>query len=560
MDDLQPISAAEQASFCVELTKRLNMLRKQDHLCDVTLVTKDDKEFKAHRNVLSAASPFFHKLFHSDMKENQEEIARFEEISGSVMEDVLQFIYTGSVEVTQENSEDLIATANYLLIPGLKTVSGRFLELEGQMSNSNCISTFYFAEKYECEELVANSRKYIHANFASISQMDEFLNLEAKEVERWISSDEISVADEADVFRIILKWVEQDASNRKAALEELFRRVQLVFLSRDYLLDVVTNELVRENSGCLKLTLDAIKLTSFTSENELPQSPRKGIETRAIVACGGKYTFCYFPEKDEWKRLADGLSENRDYRTNMINYRDQLYTFHCGKAERYDPVLDGWSSFNSMPRSYGIVTVVRGEIYAIKVDTYTKKSTIARYDVERCSWQTVLSSHEGCREDSCVVAAGNHLYVLGGKYVEKAERFDVVENKWEEIADMQEKRVGAFGVASQVKIFVAGGGLSITCEMYNISTNEWQFIGSLNVNRSGGSMVCVKGTLYVLGGTKDYWRNDLSVECYDPTEDKWIKKTTIPVRAISEENEDTFTGCALKLSKGVLDKARVVKE
>ena len=35
MDDLQPISATEQAAFCVELTKRLNMLRKQDHLCDV---------------------------------------------------------------------------------------------------------------------------------------------------------------------------------------------------------------------------------------------------------------------------------------------------------------------------------------------------------------------------------------------------------------------------------------------------------------------------------------------------------------------------------------------
>ena len=120
--------------------------------------------------------------------------------------------------------------------------------------------------------------------------------MEAKEVERWISTDEISVADEAVVFRIILKWVEQDATNRKPAFEELFRRVQLVFLSRDYLL--------------LKLTLDAIKLTSFTSENNFLQSPRKGIETRAIVACGGKYTFCYLPEKDEWKRFPDGLSES----------------------------------------------------------------------------------------------------------------------------------------------------------------------------------------------------------------------------------------------------------
>ena len=66
------------------------MLRTQDHLCDITLMTQDDKEFNAHRNVLSAASPFFCKLLQSDMKENREGIVQFEEISGAVMEDVLE--------------------------------------------------------------------------------------------------------------------------------------------------------------------------------------------------------------------------------------------------------------------------------------------------------------------------------------------------------------------------------------------------------------------------------------------------------------------------------------
>ena len=68
MEDIQPIAAAEKASFCVELMKRLNIQRKQICLCDITLVTKDDREFKAHRNVLSAASQFFCKLLQSDMK------------------------------------------------------------------------------------------------------------------------------------------------------------------------------------------------------------------------------------------------------------------------------------------------------------------------------------------------------------------------------------------------------------------------------------------------------------------------------------------------------------
>ena len=198
MEDIQPISAAEQASFCVELMKRLNIQRKQDYLCDITLVTNDDREFKAHRNVLSAASPFFCKLLESDMKENREGIVRFEEISGTVMEDVLEFIYAGTVEVTQENAKELIAAGNYLMILSLKTVSERFLEAE--MSNSNCISTFYLAEKYDCDELMNNSRRFVLENFRFVAALDEFLNLEAKEVEKWLSSDDISVKTEADVF------------------------------------------------------------------------------------------------------------------------------------------------------------------------------------------------------------------------------------------------------------------------------------------------------------------------------------------------------------------------
>ena len=344
--------------------------------------------------------------------------------------------------------------------------------------------------------------------------------------------------------------------------------MRLASLSRDFLIDVVTNKLVQENSNCLSLVLDAINLVSFPEEENRPQSPRKGLETRAIVACGGKYTFCYLPEKDEWKRLTDGLLE-RNRETKMLSYRDQLYIFPSdGKGERYDPVVNGWSALDFSTTRSTKVAVVRGEIYSIEVNTSTKKSTIKRYNIERCSWQTVLSSHKGCREDSCVVAAGNHLYVCGGylgrEYFSKAERFDTVENKWEESGNMKRARQCTFGVATEGKIFLAGGTEDWqswkTCEMFNISTNEWQLIGSLTVDRMRGSMVCLKGTLYVLGGTNLYWESQLSVECYDPTEDRWIMKTTIQVKMISKSNVDSFTGCVLKLFKGVLDKLNVMKE
>ena len=196
---------------------------------------------------------------------------------------------------------------------------------------------------------------------------------------------------------------------------------------------------------------------------------------------------------------------------------------------------------------------------------YTKneQTCIKKFSVEQNSWQTIFTSFESCREDSCVIGSADYLYLLGGKspptskYLPKADRFDIMEKKWEKITDMQQARGGAFGVASQEKIFVAGGAdekgkVLKTCEVYNVSKNEWQLIANLNVYRTHGSMVCLGGTLYVLGGFDQTKKNpEHSVECYDK-QGKWIVKTTIPVEEGYEEKQ-AFKGCVLKFSKGVLD-------
>ena len=329
------------------------------------------------------------------------------------------------------------------------------------MTCSNCISTLHFAEKYRCEELVDNSTKFMHDNFASVAESDEFLSMEAEEVEKCISSENICVEAEEHVFKIVQKWVEQNKSERKDKFEQLFQHVRLVSMSRDYLLDVVKNEFVKENNSCLRKVSNAVELVNRASEDTLIQSSRRRLETHAIVVCGGRYTFCYLPVSDKWKRLSmRSEGQSAVYQsTKMISFRDQLYTFSgSSEAVRYDPVFNGWASLG-LTLSYETkhVAVVRGQIYAIDVDRATNKSTVKRYNVESYSWQTILSSAEGCRYDSCIVAAGSCLYVFGGKlsdnfssaYVARSERFDTVGHTWEQIADMQEERGNAFGVAAR---------------------------------------------------------------------------------------------------------------
>jgi len=246
-----------------------------DQRCDVILVVKDGKEFKAHKRVLSEASPFFEKLLNSDMKESREGIVRLEMFSESAMRNTLQFIYTGDVQIlAEENARDLVISADYLFLPNLKTLAEA--ALVKMLNTSNCISVYNFSQSYHCQELLAKTEKYILANFTAVyeTNREEVLNMSSKEMEMWLSSDEINVGAEEDVFNIILAWIDHNRSKRQKYFVELFRHVRLVFASRDFLSsDILMNDLVKDNESCPNRVVDAINLIDSHKYCNLSISP-----------------------------------------------------------------------------------------------------------------------------------------------------------------------------------------------------------------------------------------------------------------------------------------------
>ena len=192
------------SKHCQELIYRLDALRRKESSFDVTVSVKD-KQFKAHRLVLAAASPFFLSLLVSDMREGKEQFIRIEleEATGSVMEEVLKYIYTGNVAVTKDTAHNLVAAADYLLLPGLITLACDVLE--ENITIENCMFNYYFADKYQCLQLMEESCVFINSNFSSVMKTDDFLNLDFAQVMKWVSSDDVTVTSEEDIFKGIVK-------------------------------------------------------------------------------------------------------------------------------------------------------------------------------------------------------------------------------------------------------------------------------------------------------------------------------------------------------------------
>ena len=307
-------------------------IKLKDHkdLSDVTLVVKDGKEFQAHRSVLSQASSFFEKLLNSDMKENNEGVIRLEMIFESQMADILEFIYSGSVQIsTQENAENLFELADYLLLPNLKTFAGKCLE--EHLSTTNCLSIDCLAEKYLCQDLIATCRKFIHSNFSSVAESDDFLNLSSHEVEKWISSDEIAIDAEENVFELVLRWIDYDKSQRRVKFRDLFRHVRLTCISPGNMASrVETNDLVRQDEECLKSVYLAKTWLYRSADCDVPRPhpPRRALERDIIVVteCGSPslsidfHTHIYLPPTEQWYRLRPNLCEP----THVFSHRGSL--------------------------------------------------------------------------------------------------------------------------------------------------------------------------------------------------------------------------------------------
>jgi len=213
---LEPIREIDERNFCTEMMKRLDIQRKNEQFCDVIPEAgsgDDQARLKAHRVLLCTASPFFYKALNSDMKDKKEGVIRLEETSKAVMEEVLEYLYTGHVDVNEGNVLDLLAVADYFLIPSLKTLCVSVL-LQA-LSLPSSIAAYYVTMKYRCEELMKKARDFIQSNFVAVAETEDFLNLSSKQVEEWISTDEIVVMGEEEVFEILINWIERNESHKK---------------------------------------------------------------------------------------------------------------------------------------------------------------------------------------------------------------------------------------------------------------------------------------------------------------------------------------------------------
>ena len=230
----------------------------------------------------------------------------------------------------------------------------------------------------------------ISVNSSVVVETDDFLSLNIKQVMERVSSDDITVNAEQEVFKGIVKWVSHDRSEREALFEELFHQVRLMSISQDQLFnELLKEELVTNNKKCLNFVFAAMQGMFNPTDECVTKSPRKCLETQrdVIFVCGGKKSLCYFPQHNSWYRLADMIFEHQHHA--VTQYKGKVYAVG-GQPERpgqfvteyYMPTINSWGAVQREIRavSFSSFVILKGHLYVV-----TSYQAMYTYDPQKNS-------------------------------------------------------------------------------------------------------------------------------------------------------------------------------
>ncbi|KAL5018240.1 hypothetical protein ScPMuIL_003962 [Solemya velum] len=525
----------------------LNQMRKLDLLCDVVLVV-DSIDIPAHKVVLSSCSQYFYAMFTGDLSESKADRITLQEIDPKALVQLVDFVYTSEIQVTEENVQTLLPAANILQITEVKVACCEFLQ--SQLHPTNCLGIKSFADLHACTDLFTYSQTYIEQHFIEIVQFDEFVSLSAEHICKLISSDRLTVTSEEQVFEAVMTWVQHDMTKRKDHIAQLLENVRLPLMTQEYLVQRVEEEpLVKSDSQCKDFLIEALKYHLLKTEQKaLFKTPRTLPRTplglpKVMLVIGGqapkaiRSVECYDFKEDRWFQIAEMPS--RRCRCGVAILNGLVYavggfngSLRVRTVDVFDPVKDTWSSCSSMEarRSTLGVAVLNGLIYAVGgFDGSSGLDTAECFDIRTGEWK-MIASMSTRRSSVGVGVLGGLLYAVGGydgasrQCLSTVDCYNPLTDTWTPSAEMSCRRSGA-GVGVLDRILFAVGGhdgplVRKSVESFNQDTNRWTRVADMHICRRNAGVVSNGGLLYVVGGD-DGSSNLGSVECYDPKANIW---------------------------------------
>lgn len=517
----------DEKEHAVIMMHELKQMKQEDYLCDFTITVKS-YEYRVHKAILSAGSPFFKAMFKHGTSENQAGKVEMKDVDSECVKSCIDFMYSGQFDIPDGKTRQLLHVAIMMQLEKVKEAIRSLLDK--QLNAMNFYETRNIANMYNLQTLSTKCEKYFEENVIAISVQPGFIG-EAKSFLLTLLKSKSFKLNEKEKLDIILKWA-GETPERSGDLLELAKILKLEEVSSEYLSDLldkhplVSNNLhlyklmsghlvknVKETAiqqktfkdkdckemvilfdsteDCLQsLNPESAEITKFHDETFCIHKNFSAIsmDSYIYVLCDNKsvHRLDFKNKHSKWERLQSMMAYHGSYPPNASLSGSMVVIGSSGDpskdAELYNPVLNQWIKLREKPLAVGGQTLV---------------------------------------------SLGDSVYCVGGRHENGYKgsfcKFTPSSSTWMDLEPMRNSRRWCGAVAVEQKIFVMGGkgsgGLAaVEHECYDVCSRQWTCLSPMIKNQSYSIAHHFKGWIF----TVDCNGSSKHVEKYNIEKDTWI--------------------------------------
>ena len=371
------------SSFCFkpdehtnDVLQSITDMRSLNILVDVNLLV-EGRQFAAHKNVLAASSEYFKTMFCSRIGPGEQTVP-LKGLTAKAMGLILDFMYKGEIEITEDNLEEILAASRMLLLESVTQACCKFTQ--ERINVNNCWGIRNLADKCSLDNLFIKVHTFIEDNFAEAKGSAEFLTLPFQLMKELLVDDELNIRED-ELVSAVLKWVEHDLEGRYQYLETLFKHLRLSYISEECARNLVEQNDIVSNHKFLVNLIKAVRSEPHsTALNELVtndefvkmSTPRKWQNiVPVLTAVGGTQTLFYNTEEKMWVPLAPITTRHCP---GLVSIGSEMFLvggsrkwIRLADCEKFSPQHNTWEDMAPMniARSNIGLVVLEGCIYSV---------------------------------------------------------------------------------------------------------------------------------------------------------------------------------------------------
>ena len=190
------------SSYSNDMVAGFKRLRDTRSLCDCILVA-EAVSFHVHKSLLASVSDYFRAMFCSGMRESTNQMIELQGVSATGLKMIIDFIYSGDVEIGMQDIEDVLDAATHLQMRHIVNFCTDFL-IE-QLTMHNCLDIGQIGVNFHLTKVDDYVNRYLLDNFNAIP---ELCKLPFERLKFLLGSNELRNVREIDLFYQAKTWIE----------------------------------------------------------------------------------------------------------------------------------------------------------------------------------------------------------------------------------------------------------------------------------------------------------------------------------------------------------------